>query len=127
MKTLLNTLIVTAVLLLSVSSARAQISIGVTIGAPPPPRVYRVPPAPGPEYLWIEGYWYPVRGHYVWHDGYWTHPPYAGAYWVAPYHAQGRYYEGHWEGPHGDLRHDHRWDRAHERDEHHEPHRNGHD
>jgi hypothetical protein len=114
-------LIVSALTLLPNSAARAQISFGIRIGEPPPPRAYHVPARPGSDYEWIEGYWYPDHGHYRWHDGYWTRPPYAGAYWVAPYHVGGQYYEGRWEGPHGEMKHDHGWDRAHDRDEHHEP------
>src|SRR5262249_24552376 len=103
------------VLALSASStASAQVSVGVVIGrpaparvvaeeaaralevgapppvvieAPPPPRVYHVAPRPGPEFVWVEGYWYPQGRRYLWHDGYWTRPPYAGAYWVEPYYS----------------------------------------
>ncbi len=65
----------------------AQISIGIRIGPPPPPRVVRVlPPNPGPDFMWVEGYWFPVGNHYKWHDGYWTRAPYPGARWVAPRH-----------------------------------------
>src|ERR1700760_1740908 len=74
------------------SAASAQVSVGIQIGPPPPPRVYRVPPQPAPDYVWVEGYWYPQGHRYVWHDGYWTRPPYAGAYWVAPYHVGNQYY-----------------------------------
>jgi hypothetical protein len=42
---------------------------------------YVVPAQPGPEFMWIDGYWYPQGGHYLWHDGYWSRPPYEGAYW----------------------------------------------
>src|SRR5215471_10101509 len=62
------------------TTIRAQVSIGVTIGQPPAPRVYRVPPQPGPEFVWVEGYWYPQGHKYRWHDGYWTRAPFAGAY-----------------------------------------------
>src|SRR5258708_28879704 len=42
-----------------------QVSVGIRIGPPPPPRVVRVVPrAPGPDYVWVEGYWYPVGNHY---------------------------------------------------------------
>ncbi len=113
-----------ALLLTFAVPAHAQISFDVHIGTPPPaPRVYRVPPQPAPDYEWIEGYWYPVGGHYRWHDGYWTRPPYAGAYWVAPYYENGRYIAGRWEGGHGEVFHDHRWDRKKSRDERHEPRR----
>jgi hypothetical protein len=95
----------------------AQVSLGITIGAPPPPRVIPVRPvAPGPGYLWVEGYWYPVGHHYKWHAGYWSLPPYPGAVWVGPRHDGVRYYEGYWDGPRGRVAHDHHWDRDHERD-----------
>ena len=95
----------------------AQVSIGVRIGPPPPPRVVRVhPPSPGPGFIWVEGYWYPVNGHYRWHDGYWTRPPYEGARWIAPHHDGGQFYAGYWEGERGRFEHDHRWDREHDRD-----------
>jgi hypothetical protein len=94
-----------------------QISVGIRIGAPPPARVLRVrPPRPGPAYFWIDGYWYPLNGHYRWHAGYWTRPPYEGAHWVAPHHDGQRYFEGYWDGPHGRVEHDHKWDRDRDRD-----------
>jgi hypothetical protein len=117
MKTLLPTLIASGLLLVS-APAHAQVSFDLRFGTPPPPpRVYRVPVRPAPDYVWVEGYWYPLRGHYVWHNGYWTRPPYEGAYWVAPYYERGHYYAGRWEGRRGDVFHDHRWDRDRRRDE----------
>jgi hypothetical protein len=101
--------------------AHAQVSFGIHIGPPPAPRAYHVPRQPGPDYFWVEGYWYPQGGHYRWHDGYWTRPPYEGAYWVAPYHVGGQYFEGRWESQRGYLTHDHRWDRGPQRDERHDP------
>ena len=126
MKNLLRTLAVSALLLVPATAAHAQVSFGFRIGEPPAPRAYRVPPQPGPDYEWIEGYWYPDAGHYRWHDGYWTRPPYAGAYWVAPYHVGGQYYAGRWEGRRGYIDHDHRWDRGRQRDERREPRRDDH-
>ena len=109
---------ISAALLAWAPTAQAQISFDFHIGTPPPPpRGYRVPPQPGPDYVWIEGYQYPENGHYVWHNGYWTRPPYEGAYWVAPYYDRGQYFTGHWEGPRGDVHHDHRWDDSRQRDE----------
>jgi YXWGXW repeat-containing protein len=118
MRRILLTLATSALLLAPASVAHAQLSLAIRIGEPPPPRAYRVMPQPGPDYLWIEGYWYPQGRHYVWHDGYWTRPPYVGAYWVAPYHLGGQYYAGHWEGSRGVVVHDHRWDQSRDRDEH---------
>jgi hypothetical protein len=112
------------------ATVRAEVSIDVHIGPPPPPPAYRVAPPPGPEYEWVEGYWYPEGKHgkhYRWHDGYWTRPPYPGAYWVQPYYLEGRYYPGYWHGPHGRFDHDHRWDDSHERDERRYEHDHDHD
>jgi hypothetical protein len=90
----------------------AQVSLGIRIGPPPRPRVVRVrPPAPGPDYFWVDGYSYPVGNRYRWHAGYWTRPPYAGARWAAPRYEGGMYYQGYWEGDRGRFEHDHRWDR----------------
>ncbi len=121
MKALLRTLAISALFLAPASTARAQITFDVHIGPPPAPRVYRVPRQPGPDYVWIEGYWYPQGTHYRWLNGYWTRPPYEGAYWVAPYYVGGEYFAGHWEGRRGNVFHDHRWDRGRQRDERREP------
>jgi hypothetical protein len=104
-------------LLFVASPAHAQISFGIQIGPPPRPRVYRVAPRPGPEFVWVEGYWYPEGRSYKWENGYWTRPPYEGAYWVEPYYLGGRYVGGYWESPRGRFDHDHRWDRERQRDD----------
>jgi hypothetical protein len=113
----LHTLALSALLLAPAGAAQAQISFGVHIGPPPAPRAYRVPPQPGPDYVWIEGYQSLVNGQYRWHDGYWSLPPYEGAYWVAPYYDDGQYFAGQWEGARGNVGHDHRWDRGNQRDD----------
>jgi hypothetical protein len=90
----------------------AQFSIGIRIGAPPPLRVVRVQPrSPGEGYTWVGGYWYPVSGRYTWHAGYWTRPPYEGAHWVEPHHDGQQYFVGYWDGEHGQISHDHKWDK----------------
>ena len=94
----------------------ADISIGIRIGPPPPPRVvYAVPPSPGPGFLWVREYWYPVGQRYKWHEGYWTRAPYAGARWVPPHHDGERFFTRYWEGDRGRREHDHYWDRDHGR------------
>ena len=99
------------------SILNAQVSIGVRIGPLPPPRVVRVrPTAPGPDYLWVDGYWYVMGNRYRWHDGYWTRPPYPAAYWMPPHHDGERFYDGYWGGDRGRREHDHRWDRDRDRD-----------
>jgi WXXGXW repeat (2 copies) len=116
MRNLVTSSAVCALLLFAAPSpARAQISFGITIGQPPPPRAYVVPNRPGRDYVWVEGYWYPEGRRYKWRDGYWTRPPVAGAYWVEPYYYRGKYFEGYWEGPHGRrLKDDHRSERPRE-------------
>lgn len=129
-------LLASALLLAGAPASSAQISIGINIGPPPPPRVLAVVPAsPGPDFVWIGGYWYPDGKHYRWHQGYWTRPPYAGAHWVGPRHEGGQYFVGYWDGDRGRLEHDHHWDKDHDRDrdrwhddrDHHDDHHDDHD
>lgn len=120
MKKFIGAALLVGAILTNVFAVRAQVSIGVLIGAPPPPRAVYVapPPRPEPESVWIEGYWYPVGHHYKWHEGYWTRPPYAGAYWVSPHHDGQRFFAGYWTGDKGRVDHDHRWDHDRDRDFH---------
>ena len=104
-------------LLIGASVCAAQVTVAVQIGPPPQPRVVRVlPPRPAAEFVWVEGYWYPVGHKYKWHEGYWTRPPYEGARWVTPRYDGRVFIEGYWEGDRGRFDHDHRWDRDHDRD-----------
>jgi hypothetical protein len=109
--------IIVMMLITAPSVLAAQVSIGIRIGPPPPPRIVRVVPVqPAPEYVWVNGYWYPVGNHWRWHAGYWTLAPYPGSYWLAPRYGAGEYFEGYWEGPRGRIKHDHRWDHDRNRD-----------
>lgn len=71
------------------------------IGPPPPPRVYGpVGYAPGPGFVWIDGF-YNLRGsRWVWIPGYWIRPPRPHAVWVRPYwepHGRSyRFHRGYW-------------------------------
>ena len=104
--------LLTALLLASGSLLTAQVSVGVRIGPPPSPRVMRIQPRqPGPDYIFVQGYWYPQGNHYRWHEGYWTRAPFAGARWVEPRHDSGMYYQGYWDDNSRRFDHDHRWDR----------------
>jgi hypothetical protein len=132
MNKLTKAIFVVVIILVGVSALAAQVSIGIRIGPPPPPRVVHVvPERPGPDFVWIEGYWYPVGNHYKWHEGYWTRPPYPGAHWVSARHDGKMFYDGYWDGERGRVEHDHRWDRDHDRDyrehERHEHDRDDHD
>jgi len=115
MKIFLRMIILPAMLLLCGTAFAAQISI--RIGPPPPNRIERVrPPQPGRDYVWVNGYWYPVNNRWTWHQGYWTRPPYPGAHWVEPRHERAYYYNGYWEGDRGRVEHNHGWDSDRDRD-----------
>src|SRR5258708_34067448 len=98
-------------------------------GPPPSVRVIVTqPPPPGPDFVWVEGYWYPVHGHYRWQEGYWTRVPDPGARWIRP-RVEGL--NGYWDGDRGSFVHRHQWDHCRERepdrkpehsDSHHRPH-----
>ena len=107
-----------ALLVFAASAHAGQVSIGVVIGAPPPPPrvIYAPPPPPAPAYVWVPGYWYPVKNRYRWHEGYYTMPPYEGAVWVGPRYDGERFFEGYWVGGRGRVEHDHHWDRDRDRD-----------
>ena len=90
----------------------AQVSVGITIGAPPAPRVIRSRPRnPGPDYVWIDGYWFAEGRKWKWHEGYWTLAPYPGAVWVTLRYERGQFFAGYWQGSQGRIEHDHRWNR----------------
>ena len=57
MRKIFQTLAMSALLLRPATTARAQVSFGITFGAPAPR--HPVPAQPGPDYDFIEGYWYP--------------------------------------------------------------------
>jgi len=92
--------------------ARPHVFIGVGFGyrpvypayAPPPVVAYAppvvaaayAPPAPGPGFVWIAGYRYPVGAGWGWHAGYWARRPFAGAVWVGPRYFGGHYHAGYW-------------------------------
>ena len=72
--------------------AQPRVSIGVGVGGYAPgyyaPPVYSqvMPPCPGPDYAWVDGYWVPQGGRNVWIQGYWRRP-YVATYPVGPRYA----------------------------------------
>jgi len=101
-----------ATMILAASALLGQVSLGINIGPPPPPRVVHVQPhSPGAGYNWVDGYWFANNNKWAWHDGYWTRPPYAGAIWTAPRYEGKQFYQGYWAGPNPNMYHDHRWDK----------------
>jgi len=69
-------------------------------GPPPPVRAEAFGAAPGPGFVWINGYWGWRGGRYDWVGGRWDRPPRPRAVWVAPrWERRGeryRFYEGRW-------------------------------
>jgi hypothetical protein len=51
-------------------------------GPPPPPRYGMVGVAPGPGYVWTDGFWDWRGGNWFWSGGRWVHPPRPRAVWV---------------------------------------------
>jgi hypothetical protein len=84
----------------SAAPGAAQVGVSVRFGAPPPPRVERIPVAPGRGYFWRPGHWNWDGGTYVWIGGSYIARPYRGAVWVPGHFRQGprgyHWVEGHW-------------------------------
>ena len=64
---------------------------GVTVGPPPPPLGWGpVGMAPGPGWVWTDG-WYSWGGSsWVWQSGRWARPPRAGMVWRRPVYTRHR-------------------------------------
>ncbi len=102
---------------LGATAAHAQFNVDVRIGyAPPPLPDYEQPPLPGPDYIWVPGYWdLPPEQGLMWTPAWWGwdygayrfHPGYWG-YEVGWYGGidYGYGYHGHgWDGGHWDHGH----------------------
>lgn len=75
---------------------------GVVVSGPPPPPVQEErPPAPGPQSVWVAGYWHWTGMQYAWIPGHWDAAP-PGASWTGPQYSQrdGKYFyeSGKWSG-----------------------------
>src|SRR5262249_57527661 len=84
---------------LSAVPANGSTRVYVRVG-PPAPVVEVRPVAPGPRYVWVDGYHRWDGRAYVWVPGRWALPPRARAHWVAPQwrhrHDGYVFVEGHW-------------------------------
>jgi hypothetical protein len=96
LKRILAAAALTIVTLLTIPTGFAGVDVGVSVGTiPPPPQVVpgAVGIAPGPGYVWTNGYW-------DWSGGAWALPPHGSHVWVEPYYHpyQGHYHyhRGHW-------------------------------
>ena len=72
--------------------------------APPPRRHEVVIERPGPNHVWIKGYWHHTGQAWNWNDGRWSEPPRAHAHWVVAKYQKvsggTRYIPGHWSHEH---------------------------
>ena len=64
-----------------------------------------IPVAPGPDYVWVTGYWQWRHtrlgfGHWEWVPGVWTRPPHRDAVWIEgrwePHRGLNIWVDGHW-------------------------------
>lgn len=80
-------------------AGRAYVAYGGPPPPPPPMASGYVGRAPGPGYVWVDGY-YDWRGRYVWVPGSWMRPPRPRAVWVpGRFEHRGRRHEwvrGYW-------------------------------
>jgi len=96
-----KTLLAVAILLVAPTfMPAAHVDLGLAVGTPPPPPppAYVAGPvgvAPGPGYVWVDGYWNWVGGRWVWVPGAWVLPPHGHRVWVAPA-IDFRWHGGHW-------------------------------
>jgi hypothetical protein len=74
--------------------------VSARFGPPPPPRYGAIGVAPGPGYIWADGFWDLRGGRWVWAPGRWTRPPRGRRVWVAPQwredHGRYHYHRGEW-------------------------------
>ena len=85
------------------SPVLADISINLELAGPPPPRheVFFERDRPGPDYIWIAGFWDGAPGQYRWVGGHWDRPPHGHRHWAPPRWEKdhdGRYHQvkGEW-------------------------------
>ena len=93
---LLSTMALGAVL----SGCAANGAYVVRYGPPPPPRYGVMGYAPGPGYVWTEGFWDRRGGQWAWVSGRWMRPPRAHAVYVpGTWRQEGRswrFHRGYW-------------------------------
>ena len=99
---------------ISASTILADISLNINLEmAPPPPRhEVIIGISPGPDFVWIGGYWDGAPGHYAWVEGRWARPPHSHGHWNAPHWDRDR--DGHYHQTKGEWR-----DESPKRDENH--------
>jgi len=88
----------------SASAVLADLSLSINIDAlpPPPQRDVIIGVSPGPDFVWVGGYWDGSPGHYSWVGGRWAKPPHAHGQWMAPHWDKDR--DGHFHQTKGEWR-----------------------
>jgi WXXGXW repeat (2 copies) len=86
--------------LLTGCAARGGYYSGYAAYGPPAPRYRVIGVAPGPGYVWTQGYWDRDGDRWAWREGRWLRPPRAHAVWVSPrwerHGREWRYHGGRW-------------------------------
>lgn len=82
------------------SGCAANAAYVARYGPPPPPRYAVIGVAPGPGFVWADGFWDWRGGRWYWVDGRWMRPPRPRAVWAPGYWRQDRrgwvFRRGHW-------------------------------
>jgi YXWGXW repeat-containing protein len=82
---ILSLLLAAGILAIPVPS-RAQVAVGISVRIGPPALpVYAQPICPGPEYIWVPGYWAYGDDDYFWVPGTWVLAPEPGLLWTPGY------------------------------------------
>ena len=96
-----RSLLLAVALLGATFTSSASVFVSVAF-APPPLPVYEQPICPGPQYMWVPGYWAYGPDGYYWVPGTWVLAPFIGALWTPGYWgwdgAVYVWYPGYW-GP----------------------------
>lgn len=85
--TTIRNLMMLAVMTGALSACGGGVAVAYRVPAPPPrPMTYGVVGmAPGPGYVWVDGYHDWRSSRYVWVPGAWHRPPHPRAVWVPGY------------------------------------------
>jgi hypothetical protein len=77
-----------------------DLHVRVVPEAPPPLRAEVVIPRPGPNHVWVKGYWHHDGAAWAWMDGRWIEPPRPHVRWITARYERvdggTRYIPGHW-------------------------------
>jgi WXXGXW repeat (2 copies) len=83
---LIGSLLLAVGLLAIPAQPKAQVALGISVRIGPPPLpVYAQPICPGPDFIWIPGYWAYGPDGYFWVPGTWVEPPEIGVLWTPGY------------------------------------------